>query len=333
MSTSPWNIDPFLWKDAGSVLGFEHLLSDTTDSSLVQEDFDTPDILRGLESPPPSVSDQILQAEPYFADMLLDFDAVDDETSVASVLDLGELSLDLAADSDWSSSAFSTCDDDPWIGMQRPPRPVRAPDLFTGPSSKSWLMMSGEEQLRTVETLTEVISRRLDLREQVEVIRIIDPRAVLQPSDREFVIDLKHLNDQKLREIADYVRRHAADWDRLDDHDGSSASSATSSGRRRALHGGGRQRISGSAASSVASETSSSSSGPSFSKRQTQRRRRQQTKTWRQRKARQQLQKERRSGLFVNEQVLSISDCSTGPFGNEEEKWERDEEEEVDILH
>lgn len=50
-------------------------------------------------------------------------------------------------------------------------------------------VMTGEEQLHAVEALTEAISRKLGLREQLDVIRIIDPSASVDPTaDREFVV-------------------------------------------------------------------------------------------------------------------------------------------------
>ncbi|XP_064477180.1 protein FAM199X-like [Ornithodoros turicata] len=322
LSTSPWNADPFLWKDAESVLGFDQLLPEKLDC-LVEDDFESTDVSCPVSCSPPSPLRHVLdvQEESDYADILLDFSVAEEETNVSSVAGLDNLSLDVAVDSDWSSEPPSCCDDDPWMGMPKLTRPARLPDLLPVPRSKSWLLMTAEEQLRTVEALTEVISRRLDLREQVEVIRIIDPNAVLHPSDKEFVIDLKHLDDHKLRQIADYVQRHAADWERMDDGNTDPVSAG-----KRSRSQGTRSRNSGSTESSVTSEISAP-----LTKREARQRRRQHAKTWRQRKARQQLQKERRSGLFVNEQVLSLSENTASSF--QDEDFEVDENEEVDILH
>ena len=48
--------------------------------------------------------------------------------------------------------------------------------------------MCDEEQITTVEELSELISGELGLREQLDVIRIIYPEASIGPADTEFVI-------------------------------------------------------------------------------------------------------------------------------------------------
>lgn len=48
--------------------------------------------------------------------------------------------------------------------------------------------MTLEDQLEAVEGLTRIISYEMGLREQLDIIRIIQPTAVISPSDKEFVI-------------------------------------------------------------------------------------------------------------------------------------------------
>lgn len=72
-----------------------------------------------------------------------------------------------------------------WRGVSPPAKDL----LDVNVASKSWSVMTGEEQLHAVEALTEAISRKLGLREQLDVIRIIDPSASVDPTaDREFVV-------------------------------------------------------------------------------------------------------------------------------------------------
>ncbi len=48
--------------------------------------------------------------------------------------------------------------------------------------------MSSLEQTRIVEEISSVVSHQMGLREQLEVIRIINPQALVSPTDAEFVI-------------------------------------------------------------------------------------------------------------------------------------------------
>ena len=53
--------------------------------------------------------------------------------------------------------------------------------------------MSSEDQVDTVEYLTRVVSVTMGLREQLEIIRIINPSARVLPTDTEFVIGTRIL--------------------------------------------------------------------------------------------------------------------------------------------
>lgn len=347
LGTSPWNMD--LWKDGnGSFLGFENLLDSGDGLPLPSELGGDIGLLDPERSPSPSSSGP-LEGDFNFWNELEDF--IEKDTSANYGLDLDELSLDPTESSevlsDWSScgggAAFE--DSEGHRSRQRLRRslsPVPSDMLQASSSSaKSWSSMSGEEQLRTVETLTEAISHQLGLREQLDVIRIIDPTACVDPAaNREFVVDLRHLDDCKLRQIAEYVQRIV---DATREQVGSKAEAAeeVSSSRKK-----GRRRGSGRRSASEHSSPASSSSKKVVPKRGRRKRHRQaQTATWNERKAHRQKLKERRSGLFVHEEVLTLkgataATAATAPpaaaafsaatrlFAAGEE-----EDEEVDILH
>ena len=48
--------------------------------------------------------------------------------------------------------------------------------------------MTNTEQMTTIQELSDVISHKMGLREQLEVIRIMNPRANVLHTDTEFVI-------------------------------------------------------------------------------------------------------------------------------------------------
>ncbi|CAM6000208.1 unnamed protein product [Sphagnum balticum] len=61
--------------------------------------------------------------------------------------------------------------------------------------------MDDEERSRTVEVLTRIINDEMGLREQLEIIRILNPDTKLKPTDTQFVIGLKMIDDEKFRRI------------------------------------------------------------------------------------------------------------------------------------
>uniref|UniRef100_V5GVT1 Uncharacterized protein n=1 Tax=Ixodes ricinus TaxID=34613 RepID=V5GVT1_IXORI len=343
LGTSPWNTDPFLWKDGTSFLAFENLLSDTADclplsSDSPDEDEGSPAMLELPVAPAPT-------PESGFADILAGF--LEEDTCTTYGLDLDELSLDPTESSevlsDWSGSsgwpAYDVGEDTADFGGHRSRERSRrgtsaaAADILESSSSKSWSLMSGEEQLRTVEALTEAISRQLGLREQLDVIRIINPLASVDPAaDREFIVDLRHLDDRKLRQIADYVRRHAAAKEEV----------ARPRPGRRSRRSTSDNSSSGSSNPSATKAPINSGVAPRTQKDKRKRHRREPAMASHQRKARRQMLKEQRSGLFVHEQVLSLSgtaqaaasspgqDCPQTALSSQPDA---EEDEEVDILH
>lgn len=48
--------------------------------------------------------------------------------------------------------------------------------------------MSPEEQLKTLHTLSEIVTCHMGIREQIEVIKIIDPSVTISPDDKEFAL-------------------------------------------------------------------------------------------------------------------------------------------------
>ncbi|GFR06654.1 uncharacterized protein TNCT_597511, partial [Trichonephila clavata] len=71
-------------------------------------------------------------------------------------------------------------------------------------STKLWSHMLPNEQLNTLHALSEV-TVHMSKREQMEVIKIIDPTAVIAPDDKEFALDSSNLNDVKLQKVKDFI--------------------------------------------------------------------------------------------------------------------------------
>ncbi|XP_054708462.1 protein FAM199X-B-like [Uloborus diversus] len=74
-------------------------------------------------------------------------------------------------------------------------------------STKPWSKMSSREQLQMLHNLSEIVTRHMGIREQIEVIKIIDPSAVISPDDTEFALDCTILNDVKLKKIRDFLKK------------------------------------------------------------------------------------------------------------------------------
>ncbi|XP_060074513.1 protein FAM199X-B-like [Ylistrum balloti] len=145
-------------------------------------------------------------------------------------------------------------------------------ETFT--DSIKWTCLSPEERVQVVEDLSHIVSRELGLREQMEVIRIINPSASVSPTDTEFVIELDSLNDEKLQRIRECVCRHATNQ-----------------------------------CSPDSSQEDKFTPSKKFDKKLKTRERRSRQKAIRQRQRKdyRQMLKEKRSGLFVKEEVLSLT--------------------------
>ncbi|XP_007429895.1 protein FAM199X, partial [Python bivittatus] len=206
-----------------------------------------------------------------------------------------------------------------------------------------WSAMTNDEQVEYIEYLSRKVSMEMGLREQLDIIKIIDPTAQISPTDNEFIIELNCLTDEKLKQVRNYIKEHGPRqrstreaWKRSN-YSGGSASGVS-----------GASTSSGSCASMVSSGSSSSSSiGNSGSnssanlsrahsennlstsaaerirdskKRSKQRKLQQKALRKRQLKEQRQARKERLSGLFLNEEVLSLK------------VTEEDHEGDVDVL-
>lgn len=341
LSTSPWNVD--IWKDdTVPFLGFEDLLDPGEGSLLLRGDFVDNNEWPPPERPPSIASPGPLEDTDFFGWGELE-DFMKKDTSANFGLDLDELSLDPTESSevlsDWSSQSGGAATWDDFEGHRSRQRSRRglspAPsNARNGSPTKNWASMSGGEQLRTVEALTEAISHHLGLREQLDVIRIIDPAASIDLSaEKEFPVDLKRLDDRKLREIAEYVRKNTtATLIAQVGNTTKAAGSTTSSRKKSQSHRGNSRR-------SVSEHSSSASSTPSARKRGRRKRH------WKQQqqqqpplqgweKAELQKRKEKRSGLFRREEVLTItSTASAASCSSPSSLLAADEEEEdVDIL-
>lgn len=342
LGTSPWNTD--FWKDGStSFLGFENLLDTEICMPLPSDLITTESESSPLERPASVAS--LGSMDPGFG-CWEDFeDLLKKDTSTTCDLDLDEWSLDLTESSevlsDWSSSGGATTFEGVEGHCSRP-RSRRGPsptplNVERTSSTRSWSSMTSGEQLRTVEALTEAISHHLGLREQLDVIRIIDPTATVDPSaDREFAVDLRRLDDHKLRQIADYVRHNSVAAMELAADDNAEVRGESS--RKR-----GRRRESNSYSASGRSSPASSNAPVHKKERckrprqRPQQRRRRAVKT-QQDKAHQQMLKEQRSGLFVREEVLTLTSTAASSSSRANSSHPSiagtdDEEEEVDILH
>lgn len=151
---------------------------------------------------------------------------------------------------------------------------------------KKWNDLNENEKVVIVDQISQSISRNLGLREQLEVIKIINPKSSVSSTDRQFLIDITNMTEEKIQKIQDYIKTHTC-TDCLSDDSISNSSPRKSKKKQQSQERKNRHRID----------------------------------KQRQRKEYRQILKEKRSGLFVKEEVLSMSRLSPPP-----------EEEDIDIL-
>ncbi|XP_076114947.1 protein FAM199X-like isoform X2 [Mytilus galloprovincialis] len=152
---------------------------------------------------------------------------------------------------------------------------------------KKWNDLNEHEKVIVVDQLSQRISRDLGIREQLEVLRIIDPKSRISPTDKQFLIDITNMTEEKIEKIQDYIKTHSCSDCQSDDNGVSTPSPRKSKKRQMSQERKNQQRAD----------------------RQ------------RQRKDYRQILKEKRSGLFVKEEVLSMSRLTPPP-----------EEEDIDII-
>ncbi|XP_075797235.1 protein FAM199X isoform X2 [Pelodiscus sinensis] len=116
-----------------------------------------------------------------------------------------------------------------------------------------WSAMTNDEQVEYIEYLSRKVSTEMGLREQLDIIKIIDPTAQISPTDSEFIIELNCLTDEKLKQVRSYIKEH-----------GPRQRSARESWKRSSYSCASTSGVSGaSASSSSASMVSSASSSSS----------------------------------------------------------------------
>ncbi|XP_060611992.2 protein FAM199X [Anolis sagrei] len=192
-----------------------------------------------------------------------------------------------------------------------------------------WSAMTNDEQVEYIEYLSRKVSTEMGLREQLDIIKIIDPTAQISPTDNEFIIELNCLTDEKLKQVRNYIKEHGPrqrsareNWKRSGYSCGSASgvsgasassssasmvSSASSSGGSSAGHSGSNSSANMSRAHSDSNLSASAAERIRDSKKRSKQRKLQQ-KALRKRQLKEQRQarKEQLSGLFLNEEVLSL---------------------------
>lgn len=63
-------------------------------------------------------------------------------------------------------------------------------------------------QVEYIEYLSRKVSTEMGLREQLDIIKIIDPCAQISPTDSEFIIELNCLTDEKLKQVSSDAETH-----------------------------------------------------------------------------------------------------------------------------
>ncbi|XP_025789572.1 protein FAM199X [Puma concolor] len=207
-----------------------------------------------------------------------------------------------------------------------------------------WSAMTNDEQVEYIEYLSRKVSTEMGLREQLDIIKIIDPSAQISPTDSEFIIELNCLTDEKLKQVRNYIKEHSPRqrpareaWKRSNFScastsgvSGASASASSSSASMVSSASSSGSSVGNSASNSSAnmsrahSDSNLSASAAErirdSKKRSKQRKLQQKALRKRQLKEQRQARKERLSGLFLNEEVLSLK------------VTEEDHEADVDVL-
>ncbi|KAJ8332316.1 hypothetical protein SKAU_G00426710 [Synaphobranchus kaupii] len=186
-----------------------------------------------------------------------------------------------------------------------------------------WSAMTNDEQVEYIEYLSRKVSTEMGLREQLDIIKIIDPCAQISPTDSEFIIELNCLTDEKLKQVRNYIREHGPrqrpggstreSWKRSGNSSGCSTSVVSGSSSSNGSMVSSASSSAGSTASNISRAHSDGNLSASAAerirhskKRSKQRKLQQKALRRRQLKEQRQARKERLSGLFLNEEVLSL---------------------------
>lgn len=101
--------------------------------------------------------------------------------------------------------------------------------------TKLWSKMTSDEQTCATEDLTSIINEQLGRREQLEIIRILQPDGPqLLPHQTEFALDFSKMNDDKHRRIRNIIKFNLLGGGSL--HDDSDGYSSLSSNKSDPLH-------------------------------------------------------------------------------------------------
>ncbi|XP_065128096.1 protein FAM199X [Paramisgurnus dabryanus] len=184
-----------------------------------------------------------------------------------------------------------------------------------------WSAMTNDEQVEYIEYLSRKVSTEMGLREQLDIIKIIDPSAQILPTDSEFIIELNCLTDEKLKQVRSYIREHSprqrasalrdcwrrsvASTSAVSAHSSSNAS-MVSSASSSSLSTGSNTSTNISRAHSDGNLATAAERIRDSKKRSKQRKMQQKALRKRQLKEQRQARKERLSGLFLNEEILSL---------------------------
>ncbi|CAF91164.1 unnamed protein product, partial [Tetraodon nigroviridis] len=237
---------------------------------------------------------------------------------------------DITSGSDVLSDIIPSIPSSPCFISKRKPKPTPHRNLDELP----WSSMTNDEQVEYIEYLSRKVSTEMGLREQLDIIKIIDPCAQISPTDSEFIIELNCLTDEKLKQVRNYIKEHSPrqrasstrdSWKRSSASTSgvsgasssnasmvSSASSSTGSTASNAVAGGIASSCGGSSVANISraySDGNLSSAAERIrdsKKRSKQRKLQQKALRKRQLKEQRQARKERLSGLFLNEEVLSL---------------------------
>ncbi|XP_063046746.1 protein FAM199X [Engraulis encrasicolus] len=233
---------------------------------------------------------------------------------------------DIASGSDVLSDVIPSIPSSPLLVSKRKTKLHRNLDELP------WSAMTNDEQVEYIEYLSRKVSTEMGLREQLDIIKIIDPMAQISPTDSEFIIELNCLTDEKLKQVRSYICDHGPrqrnsinlreGWKRcLATNGGASCVSSTASGQSNTSSSNASMVSTASSATSGSNLTSNNSISRAHSegnlstaaerirdskKRSKQRKLQQKALRKRHLKEQRQARKERLSGLFLNEEVMSL---------------------------
>ncbi|CAF1252536.1 unnamed protein product, partial [Didymodactylos carnosus] len=169
-----------------------------------------------------------------------------------------------------------------------PPSPKQVRKKQRSSTTKTWAKMSLDEQSRIITELTTIINEQLGRREQLEIIRILQPDGVqIQKNQTEFILDFQSMNDEKYRRIRNIIKFNVETFNDYSCNTRQDTLSETNS---------------------LSNKSSSANSGGTNSQ-QDPMKRIEKILRLRQRKEQRQALKEQKSGLFLKHEVMELTRC------------------------